>query len=174
MVDVREKLLQSSRSLPDFPDETNLKLMEFSYIGKLQTSDGTIYVAIMDAVLSGMKSPPGGLGKIMFFNDSFSPIGSLPSSRYPPTAFCKGGILFFRRRSHSLPTNSGGQINNGNGLDLSQGWKQRQMVDVYEYGSSGGIQDRVPNDFFRAREKREWDGKVDLVPTENELHSLPR
>ena len=48
------------------------------------------------------------------------------------------------------------------------------MIDVYEYGSSGGIRDRVPNDSFRAREKLEWDSKLELVPAEYELQPLPR
>jgi len=171
-IDVRERLLEASRGTKGFPDGSSTKLMSFSYIGHVTTNQGKMYVVDMNAVLTGMMSPRGGVGKIMFFDSEYRFAGSLESKRYPKPAFCRGDKLYFWGRSKHLNVNSGGELPNGNALDLSRGWNRRKMVDVYEYGSSGGIADRVPNEKFRERERIEWDSKDDIEPTDIELQPL--
>lgn len=141
-------------------DRDGIKSVMFAYIGRVETVDGPIHVVRWSQVLTDMLAPRG-RQRIAFFGPAAHLLGTLDiaGDRYPEPLFCRGGILYFAGRSDHLPASSGGTVANGNALDLSRGWRQRRMIDVYEYGSSGGVEDPIPDEAQRRRELAEWDSK---------------
>ncbi len=158
-ISVREALLQAAREQdPKFPDGEHAIVIQFAYIGHVETVDGPIHIVDMSGVLTGMMAPRG-LGGIMFFSASHDYLGTLSNRNWPVPLWCADGRLYFQGRSGQLPSISGGRIYNGNALDLSNGWDKRRMIDVVAYGSSGGVEDQVPTEEEREAELRAWDDK---------------
>ena len=98
-------------------------------------------------------------GQIMFFNSKFNFLGSYSHSHWPQPLWCENGYLFFFGRSKEAHLLSAGTTNNGNAIDLRKGWANRKVVDIYEYGSSGGINDKIPSMIDREVELKNWDSK---------------
>ena len=156
-VSVREALLESARlSYRRFPDGKDTKLTRFAYIGSVDTVEGLIHVVDFSGVLTGMLAPRG-YSAILFFDKNHKFLGFERLDAKP--LWCRNGMVFLAGRTTQQAQRSGGERNNGNAIDLSKGWENRALVDVYEYGSSGEIEQAVPTEEERAAERRDWDSK---------------
>jgi hypothetical protein len=154
---VRDALLESARaSYKDFPDGENTKLTRFAYLGSVKTAEGLIHVVDFSRVLTGMLAPRG-YSAILFFDKNHKFLGFERLDAKP--LWCRDGVVFLAGRTTQQAQRSGGKDNNGNAIDLSKGWENRALVDVCEYGSSGGIEHAVPTEEERAGERRNWDSK---------------
>jgi hypothetical protein len=132
----RQRLLAAAkRGAPDFPDEKQVKLMHFSYVGTLATKDGPVLVVDRRAVITGMLAPRG-LNYITFFDSRLKYLGKLCYTKSRPL-YCDRGKLYLFGQLDGLPP--AGQ---GNVIDLSLGYTSLRIYHEYAYGSSGGIPER--------------------------------
>ncbi len=155
MIDIRAKLLENSKNIKGI---SGGKVTTFAYIGFVETVEGKIYVVNRRTVIPGMQAPRGN-GEIMFYNSKFNFLGCYSHHHWPQPLWCENGYLFFFGRSSEAPQMSSGTTNNGNAIDLRNGWANRKVVDIYEYGSSGGINDKIPTMIERESELKNWDSK---------------
>ena len=92
-VDLREMLASSAKKADkDFPDGNDVLLTHFSYLGKLQTKEGVIYVADMRSILNNM-SAPRGVNYIMFFDNKYRFLGKQSYASSMPL-WCEEGKLY--------------------------------------------------------------------------------
>ncbi len=137
--DVREKLMDSAIIQdPDFPKGEFVKSTQFAYIGKVNTIIGNIYVVDTKAVLTNMPAPRG-VNRLLFFDKSFNFLGALDRRIWHEPLWCEDGKLFFFGFSEDqLYDSTGKTYKKGNALYLKEGWLNRKMVEIKEYGSYGG------------------------------------
>jgi len=147
--------------MPDFADGKETKMTRFHYVGNVNTAEGAIHVVLYSHVITGMPCPRG-YGAIIFFDKQHNYLGEinpfLMGGNVGPL-WCDDGKLYLFGRTKFMHIQSAGTRNNGNALDLSKGWKNRKLLDIYEYGSSGGINDKVPTKEERRNELKTWDDK---------------
>jgi hypothetical protein len=134
-VDIREVLIESAkRGDKEFPDGKDVLLVHFSYLGKLHTKDGVIFVADMRSALNHMPAPRG-INSIMFFNRRYQFLGKQDFAASMPL-WCEGGKLFLFGDLDGFS-----EIGQGNVIDLTKGYKNMRIYHQKRYASSGGIDD---------------------------------
>ncbi|MEW6128358.1 MAG: hypothetical protein AB1757_15070 [Acidobacteriota bacterium] len=132
-LDIRESLLASAKKADKtFPDDKDVLLTHFAYLGALKTTEGKIFVVNMRSVLKGM-SAPHGVNYIMFFNQRHRFLGKLNYASSMPL-WCEGGKVYLFGDLDGI-SNPG----EGNVIDLSNGFKKMKIYHAKKYGSSGGI-----------------------------------
>ncbi|HEX9665032.1 MAG TPA: hypothetical protein VGA95_00545 [Thermodesulfobacteriota bacterium] len=133
--DIREGLASSAKKADkDFPDGKDVLLTHFSYLGKLQTKKGVIYVADMRSVLNNMNAPRG-VNYIMFFDNKYEFLGKQNYASSVPL-WCEEGRLFLFGDLDGFSDRGDGNV-----IDLSDGYKNMRIYHEKRYGSSGGIND---------------------------------
>jgi hypothetical protein len=160
--DFYNKLIESAKSdFGDFADGKASKMIRFHYVGRVNSCEGDIHVVYYSHVLTGMPAPRG-YSAILFFDGACNYLGFLDSRATGSDArplWCENGKLFLSGRTENMPQFTAGRLNNGNAIWLADGWDKMKLLDVYEYGSSGGINDAVPSEKDRADELRNLDSK---------------
>jgi hypothetical protein len=126
--DLRDRLLAASRDGDSgFPDGTSTVLTHFSYVGRVASSKGTIYVVDQRAVIAGMAAPRG-LNHVAFISNDFSFLGKLRYVGSRPL-WCRGSKVFLWGDLDA------GQ-SSGNVIDLRDGFPELKVVREAAYGSS--------------------------------------
>jgi hypothetical protein len=126
--DIRECLLESARrGDPKFPDGNEVILTHFSYIGKIESAKGSIYIVDERAVISGMLSPRG-LNHIAFVSDDLKFLGKIRYVQSRPL-WCEGSKVYL------FGDLDGGQ-GDGNVIDLKDGYSNVRFLREKAYGSS--------------------------------------
>jgi hypothetical protein len=134
-LDIREVLIQGAKKGDkEFPDGKDVLLVHFSYLGKLHTRDGVIYVADMRSALANMPAPRG-VNAIMFFDRRLHYLGKQRFAASMPL-WCEGGKLFLFGDLDGFS-----EIGQGNVIDLTRGYKNMRIYHEKRYASSGGIYD---------------------------------
>jgi len=135
--DIRLRLLENARQQDqEFPDGSAIKLTHFSYVGTLETLQGTVYVVDRRAVIAGMLAPRG-LNVICFFDASEQFLGKVCYATSRPL-WCENGKVYL------FGAYDGGAISEDescNVIDLSAGFSNMRFIHQKAYGSSGGIAD---------------------------------
>jgi hypothetical protein len=133
--DIREGLPSSAKKADkDFPDGNDVLLTHFSYLGKLQTKKGVIYVANMRSVLNNMNAPRG-VNYIMFFDNKYEFLGKQNYASSMPL-WCEEGRLFLFGDLDGFSDRGDGNV-----IDLTDGYEKMRIYHEKRYGSSGGIND---------------------------------
>jgi hypothetical protein len=133
--DIREVLIQAAKKGDkEFPDGRDVLLVHFSYLGKLRTREGLIYVADVRTALNHMPAPRG-VNSIMFFNRRYEYLGKQNFAASMPL-WCEGGKLFLFGDLDGFS-----EIEQGNVIDLTKGYKNMRIYHEKRYASSGGIYD---------------------------------
>ena len=134
--DLREKLLQAARkSDKDFPDDKDVLLTHFSYLGKLHTKQGVVYVVDLRSVINNMPAPRG-QNAILFFNARLKFLGRQAYASSLPL-WCEKGKLYLWGDLDGFVEQGAGNV-----IDLTQGYRKRRVYHEDRYGSSGGILDK--------------------------------
>ncbi len=134
-VDLREMLASSAKKADkEFPDGKDVLLTHFSYLGKLLTKEGVIYVVDMRSVLNSM-SAPRGVNYIMFFDSKYKFLGKQNYASSMPL-WCEEGKLFLFGDLDGFSDRGDGNV-----IDLSDGYENLRIYHEKRYGSSGGIYD---------------------------------
>lgn len=121
-----EDLKQAARGTdPDFPDERNLKITRFAYIGTLQTIDGHLLVVDMATVITRMRAPRGAQ-YILLFDVKGNFVRKIKTST--PPLWCSGAILFLWGLEEQ------GELQ-GNAWDFSRGTNAPELRIIKAYGS---------------------------------------
>ena len=126
-VDIRDDLIEAvRRGDPDFPNGREVLLTHFSYVGRVNSVQGQIFVIDMRSVLSGMLSPRG-LNYVVFVSDQLRFLGKVSYIDSRPL-WCDGSkvILF-----GGITANQG----SGNVIDLAQGYAELRVIREKIYGS---------------------------------------
>jgi hypothetical protein len=133
--DIRDMLASSAKKADkDFPDGKEVLITHFSYLGKLQTREGVIYVADMRSVLNNM-SAPRGVNYIMFFDNKYKFLGKQSYASSMPL-WCEEGKLYLFGDLDGFSDRGDGNV-----IDLSDGYENLKIYHEKRYGSSGGIND---------------------------------
>src|SRR5579871_1603585 len=141
--DIRERLLASfQRADKDLLPDTCL-LTHFSYLGKLTTEKGRIYVCDAKWVLKGMQAPRG-FSYIVFSDQHLRYLGKIQFDENHPLWCHQGKLYLFGDIevpyapgwSHypQLPE----RYRQGNVIDVSKGFAAMRIYHQKVYGSSGG------------------------------------
>ena len=135
VTDLRELLLkEAQRSDPDHPDGRNVLLTHFSYVGRLDTQKGRIYVANRRAVLANMPAPRG-VNDILFFDRHCRFLGKVNYCMSMPL-WCEGARLYLYGDLDGIS-----RPGEGNVIDLAHGFANLRVSHETRYGSSGGTLD---------------------------------
>lgn len=138
--DIRDRLENVARAQdPSFPDGVKVKLTSFSYVCRLMTEDGPIYVSNRRAVLGGMAAPRG-QNALTFVDGQFRLLATIPYASSLPL-WCDGGKLFLWGPwdGQQFEFDPCADHRGCNVIDWSEGYAV--MPSFYwekAYGSSGG------------------------------------
>ena len=139
--DIRDRLENVARAQdPSFPEGAKLRLTHFSYVCRLMTGDGPIYVSNRRAVLNDMPAPRG-QNVITFIDGQFRLLATIPYASSLPL-WCDGGKLYLWGGwdGPQFEFDPCADPKGCNVIDWTEGY--RVMPSFYwekAYGSSGGI-----------------------------------
>ena len=142
--DVRDRLENVARAQdPEFPDGEKVKLTHFSYVCRLMTADGPVYVSNRRAIIAGMLAPRG-QNALTFVDGHFRLLATIPYASSLPL-WCDGGKLYLWGAwdGHQFEYDPCDESRGCNVIDWSEGYAV--MPGFYfeqAYGSSGGIEGR--------------------------------
>lgn len=139
------------------------RLIRLSYIGSVQGGEWLVFDVL--SVVEGMAAPRGERQLIVAklddsqLNIIFDML--IAESALTAPLWCAEDKIFLHGRTSNIPRLTGGAHYNGNCIEIieEEGEARFELLDIYAYGSSGGIADEVPDEEQREREKREWDEK---------------
>jgi hypothetical protein len=159
-----QKILEQSREavLSNYKNslQPGITVVSFAYIGSIAIEGKFYPVFYARNVIDGMLAPRGDQQIIIADQDGVAvTIIDCYMRQIPIPLFCKDDTIFLFGRTKEIPQQSGGELHNGNAIRFIHNPTSYDFVDVYEYGSSGGIEDKVPSDGQRKYEIDTWDSK---------------
>jgi hypothetical protein len=134
--------------------------VEFSYVGAMSVEGRWITVFFAKDVIAGMLAPRG-TQYILLYDAAGTLVQQIRSEEgvINRPLFCKGDAIFLFGRSSNVPFSSHGHRHNGNAIRLSKDLSDYDLYDIFCYGSSGGLEDKIPTEAQRAQELADWDRK---------------
>ncbi len=112
---------------PGFPDGENVQLVQFAYIGDVNTQEGRLRVVLLRSVLTGMASPRG-QSEILIFDGRGQYVGALQCVAPAYPLWCEEGRIYLFGET---------LINGmrGNAWDLEDGMESARLIWSPQYGS---------------------------------------